>query len=289
MNGCIAIADIHGCLDELDELMELLTHDGLLSDDTTLVFLGDYLDRGPSSAETIEYLIRLRDERNCIFLRGNHDDKFLDLLNDATRIEPVNGEFETVISYSDGTLGRADIAQFLGYAEGGVSLEEAVTRTGVDCGKETHFELPGPHLQFLESLRLWWEQDRVIFCHGGIKARFASAEQALSPAYKYELLTARGEPDDFLRIPGKVQVVGHRRRQEVLITKRICMTDTGCMGGGSLTALAIPRDWSSVSDFTVRQVPARRNWHNEAWNEIEPLVPDEYIPITRGWGRRVGR
>ncbi len=70
-----AVGDIHGEVSLARQLIAMLP----LRDDDTLVFLGDYLDYGEDSAATITFLSHLgQSRRNCVFLRGNHDDAWLD-------------------------------------------------------------------------------------------------------------------------------------------------------------------------------------------------------------------
>ena len=71
----VAVGDIHGCVDELSVMLEAISP----ASADTIVFLGDYVDRGPSSRDVIDRLIRLRDSGRCrtVFLRGNHEDMFL--------------------------------------------------------------------------------------------------------------------------------------------------------------------------------------------------------------------
>lgn len=62
----IAIGDIHGDIAKLNSLLDKLN----LTKDDTVVFLGDYIDRGENSKEVIERLLRLSKETNCIFFNG---------------------------------------------------------------------------------------------------------------------------------------------------------------------------------------------------------------------------
>ena len=78
----IAIGDIHGCARTLDALLQTLAP----KSDETLLFVGDYIDRGPDSKGVIDRLIRLKKEHPCIFLRGNHEDLLLRYLD--------HGEFD---------------------------------------------------------------------------------------------------------------------------------------------------------------------------------------------------
>jgi serine/threonine protein phosphatase 1 len=73
-----AIGDIHGNITKLKMLISSIEGRG---DITKLIFLGDYIDRGDYSAETISFLIELSKKYDCTFLRGNHDDVFCFLLD----------------------------------------------------------------------------------------------------------------------------------------------------------------------------------------------------------------
>jgi serine/threonine protein phosphatase 1 len=68
-----AVGDLHGEVTLLRKMLALLP----LRDEDTLVFLGDYLDRGEDSAATIAVLRDLGRKRSCVFLRGNHEDAWL--------------------------------------------------------------------------------------------------------------------------------------------------------------------------------------------------------------------
>ena len=72
MEKIFAIGDIHGTADKLRALMEKIPID--YSSDI-LVFIGDYIDRGPSSFEVVDYLVELKKEYpDIVFLKGNHED-----------------------------------------------------------------------------------------------------------------------------------------------------------------------------------------------------------------------
>lgn len=78
MNEQIAfISDVHGMLDHLKT--KLKRTEGL-AQVSHYVFLGDYINRGPDSKRTIEYLISFSKTNSCTFLRGNHENYFLDAL-----------------------------------------------------------------------------------------------------------------------------------------------------------------------------------------------------------------
>jgi serine/threonine protein phosphatase 1 len=74
MGKIYCIGDIHGELAKLNTLLDKLD----IQSTDTIVFLGDYVDRGPDSYGVIERLIKLREECSCIFLCGNHDQMFFE-------------------------------------------------------------------------------------------------------------------------------------------------------------------------------------------------------------------
>ena len=105
----IAIGDIHGRFDKLQELLALLPSEG------ELVFLGDYVDRGPQSAEVVA-LLR---ETAHICLLGNHEELMIDaILHGQTYLWHMNGGLATIKSYEktygeDATLMLRDDAEWM--------------------------------------------------------------------------------------------------------------------------------------------------------------------------------
>ena len=81
-----AIGDVHGCAMELEALLShLAKHEGLTSSDL-VVFLGDYIDRGPDSKMVIDVLLEFhKTHANTRFLKGNHEDMMLQCLETDDR------------------------------------------------------------------------------------------------------------------------------------------------------------------------------------------------------------
>src|SRR2546425_2927028 len=71
-DGIAVVGDIHGRLDRLDRVLSRLP------EERALVFLGDYVDRGPESRGVIERLVGLERRRRCVLLCGNHQEMVLD-------------------------------------------------------------------------------------------------------------------------------------------------------------------------------------------------------------------
>ncbi|MGH7806272.1 MAG: metallophosphoesterase family protein, partial [Candidatus Binatia bacterium] len=78
MGRLFAIGDIHGCREELDVLLDAM---GPAAGDK-LVFVGDYVDRGPDSQGVVSRLLSLAEKSGaeCVFLKGNHEDMALGFL-----------------------------------------------------------------------------------------------------------------------------------------------------------------------------------------------------------------
>jgi serine/threonine protein phosphatase 1 len=141
MPRLFAIGDLHGCVDELNVLLDHLAP----AADDTLVFLGDYIDRGPTPKGVIDRLLRLRREGTpCIFLKGNHEDMFLDFLG-------LGGSYGEAFLYNGGA------ATLRSYGlEGGE-------------GPEVARRMPEEHIAFLRALETYHRAGDFLFVHAGIR------------------------------------------------------------------------------------------------------------------------
>lgn len=219
----IAVGDVHGCVDELSTMLDEIAP----ASDDTIVFLGDYVDRGPSSRDVIERLIALRASATCrpVFLRGNHEDMFLAFLGEQGRHGDVflfNGGRMTLASYGLAPYMRGDDA-----------------RT----------KLPEPHLAFLRGLELYHLAEPFLFVHAGISPLRSLEDQRVE-----DLLWIR---EEFIRnrhrIPHTV-VFGHTPQREVFwhLPFKIGL-DTGCVYGNKLSAL----DFTSGTLLQVERASRR--------------------------------
>lgn len=114
MDRLIAIGDIHGCLHTLKELLKSVDYS---SQTDTLVFVGDYIDRGANSCETVAFLRKLQQQvgkDNCICLRGNHEQMAIDAFTSGDNsLWFYNGGYSTVCSYDrNGVDIESDIGWF---------------------------------------------------------------------------------------------------------------------------------------------------------------------------------
>lgn len=96
MNKIAVVGDIHGCYDELLELMEKIQ----LSNHHLkhIVFVGDYIDRGPKSMQVFDYVRKIS---NAVLLKGNHEDMMAtELVDDKYAYWAENGGHQTKTSYN---------------------------------------------------------------------------------------------------------------------------------------------------------------------------------------------
>lgn len=188
------IGDIHGCLEPLMKLMDQVK----LTQEDRLIFIGDYIDRGPDPKGVIDYLLTLKG--NMTFLKGNHEQMFLDYLDGKDKLLfLMNGGNATLRSY------------------GGPS------------------NVPEAHLKFLKGLRLYEETDEYLFVHAGLRPGIPLEQQ--NPE---DLLWIRGEFIYSPKRYPKTIVFGHTPMEEVLMLPDRIGIDTGCVYGGKLTCLVLP-------------------------------------------------
>jgi serine/threonine protein phosphatase 1 len=162
----IAIGDVHGNLAALTDLLGQLRDQVSVGD--VVVFLGDYIDRGPDSRGCIEAILEFKGDSpaEVVCLRGNHEDWLLRTRRDYSRHSWLLGmeALETVRSYS---------------AEAEQALRDAIGRAGLrlylgrcDLPYDAFFNaIPPDHLAFFDQLTLAFENDECICTHAGLDAR----------------------------------------------------------------------------------------------------------------------
>jgi serine/threonine protein phosphatase 1 len=191
-----AIGDIHGRADLLDAMLELIQTDDARRPraQTALVFLGDYIDRGPHSKEVIDRLTSgLPPQFRPLFLKGNHEDFLLTFLRDpySGLIWLRNGGDSTLLSYG--------VAPAL--VNEAFSLDPFILK---QTALRLQERLPREHRAFFETLKLFTRFQDYFFVHAGVKPGVALDRQA-----EDDLLWIR---DEFLNSPsdfGAVVVHGH--------------------------------------------------------------------------------
>ena len=214
-----AIGDIHGCSDLLDRLTASIgAEETGVAVQTRLVFLGDYLDRGPDSRGVMDRLIALRETRpNTVFLKGNHEAVFLDFLDapDETEDWLHWGGAETLESYG---------------------VVRPWSRPVAELGHEMRERLPESHLSFLRELATFYEAGDYFFVHAGVKPGVPLDKQD-----ERDLLWIRGEFHNAAAgaRPSKVVVHGHQPIKAPLDNGWRIDVDTGACFSGKLTAVVL--------------------------------------------------
>ena len=155
-----AIGDIHGHLDLLHHVHDLIAIDMASHGQGTIVHVGDLVDRGPASADVVDYLRAgiLRGE-DWVVLKGNHDRMFTLFLQDArAQDEGLNPKY----TWLHPKLGGSTTLASYGVAD-------AADRPVDDVHTEALAAVPPSHRNFLISRPTWFQTADAIFVHAGIR------------------------------------------------------------------------------------------------------------------------
>jgi serine/threonine protein phosphatase 1 len=219
-----AIGDIHGRLDLLDQLLDLIRSDRSERPEAPLIliFLGDYIDRGPESKGVVDRLLEGFPEADAsVFLKGNHEDLLLSFIRDRVPSHGWlrNGGDAALASYGVdlATISRA----YMGSPE---DLAEAA--------EEFRSLLPASHLEFYENLKLSCRFGDYFFVHAGV-----NPDAPLDRQDEEDLIWIREPFLSSKRDFGAVVVHGHTpTRFPQDLGNRIAL-DTYAVRTGKLTAI----------------------------------------------------
>lgn len=216
-----AVGDIHGRVDLLRELLEMVKEDMATRPklQNTIVFLGDYIDRGPDSAAVIDYLSEFSvSDVECILLMGNHEKYMIDLVTGTVPIDLWlrNGGIATLKSY-------------------GIELNtpENFNDIGV-LQSEMKKKVPEHHWDFLNNLRTSWQLDGIFFAHAGI-----NPTRPLRQQNDQDLIWIREKFLNSERDHGALIVHGHTPHQEPEFLRNRINVDTLAWQSNHLTTVAL--------------------------------------------------
>ncbi len=199
MKRTLAIGDIHGCLAALEHLWRAVDP----QPQDRIIFLGDYVDRGPDSKGVIEFILNLPPDLDVTCLIGNHEEKFL-LAN----------------------INKGELAHWLDDWGGGDTL--------ASYGASGFKDVPATHWEFLRKALPYVETDSHIFVHANLEADVPLALQQ-----SFTLLHKKfGKPKPHQS--GKTMVCGHTALKAphlpINLGHAVCI-DTDPGRGGWLTCL----------------------------------------------------
>jgi protein phosphatase len=249
------IGDIHGCYDELVQLLDRLGYQTAVSQNgerrivvtppagRRAVFLGDLIDRGPNTPDVLRLVMGMVEQGTALCVPGNHEAKLLRKLR-GKDVQLTHGLAQTIEQLDRETPEfREAVAKFI----------DALI---------SHFVL---------------DEGKLVVAHGGMKAEYAG--RASGRVREFALYgDTTGEIDEFglpVRLNwaadyrGRAMVVyGHTPVREAEWLNNTIDIDTGCVFGGSLTALRYPeRELVSVAAAHTYYEPARPF-----------LAPEEHAP-----------
>lgn len=204
--------DLHGMLSSLEALYGQLRE--MIRKDDTLLFLGDYIDRGGHSYGAVEFLIGLSRLHPTVFLKGNHEFMLLAYLSglDTDGIYFRNGGERTIESY------RRAFGSF---------------------------SIPSRHMEFFQSLVLYHETDNFIAVHAGLNPKITtmglqSEEDMLWIREDFYQSDKRWPKTIIFGHTPAVHFTGAMSRPYFDEKHNIIGLDTGAVYGGRLTCLRWP-------------------------------------------------
>lgn len=219
-----AIGDIHGRCDLLRELHTAIDADSSgIGHRRTIIYLGDYVDRGLESRQVVDLLLAPPDDgARRIFLLGNHEAMFLAFLRSTRGASAwlTNGGNTTLHSY-----GVKPPAASAGPA-------------GLEAARQALIErLSGEHLAFYENLQLCHELGDYFFVHAGVRPGMPLNQQV-----REDMIWIRNEFLNYREDFSKIIVHGHSIRVKVEERPNRIGIDTGAYMSGKLTALVLEGD-----------------------------------------------
>ena len=221
------IGDIHGRLDLLREVHRRIDADKALRGGGAVleIYVGDYIDRGPSSAGVVTELLERAARVETIFLRGNHEQMLLDLLSGYDSLEDwlhVGGT-ATLLSYG---VAPSFFTRLVSPAAILRRLEAA---------------LPDGHRRFYKETQLYARLGPYLAVHAGVRPGLPLEAQSA-----IDLLSIRGE---FLRYTGDhgfIVVHGHTPAMAPELCPNRINIDTGAFATNRLTSLRIDADGAHI-------------------------------------------
>ena len=256
------VGDIHGRCAQLLNLLDMLPRD---PQSDTLVFLGDLIDRGADAPGCVDHILKLTRENpeRVICLRGNHEQMLMDFLEGHSFIwlTPVTGGERTFEQYT-GLPVRARTEAELD--EMRLVFEQS---------------LPREHLEFMQSLPLYYEDEHAIYVHAGLDdGKHPSESSPTSLLWMRDMdfyKNYRGKPCVFGHTPTPLLPLrGRLGRHGIYISHSAVGLDTGYNHQSPLSCLSLP-------DFNLYQTFADGR---EETYQITSFIPETLREMQRRAG-----
>ncbi len=217
-----AIGDVHGCIDQLQELEAAIAADAVdIEGEKWLVTVGDYVDRGPASRAVIEHVMGAAPAGFKRFaLLGNHEQMMLDFFDNpaAHAYWLEEGGSQTLASY-------------------GIELDYPPLRAQEPVRQLIAKRFPPAHRAFLETLPVYLSLPGWLFVHAGIRPGLP-----LSAQTDEDLIWIR-KPFLTSQLTGGLRVVhGHTPGADIVVTPHRIDVDTHCFETGKLSAVRVTPD-----------------------------------------------
>jgi serine/threonine protein phosphatase 1 len=217
----LVIGDVHGCIKTLRGLLESIC---TISNNDTLIFIGDLIDKGPDSKAVLDYILELKSNNyNVVYIRGNHEQMFINALDHSIAMKEWfrNGGQNTLDSFDAYHPGFID----------------------------------DKYIDLILSSQFYYQNENYIFAHAGLNFNI---ENPLSD--KTKMLSSRSDFCDTEKIGLRKLVVGHTpvtlEKIKFLLSKDLIRVDGGCVyhkqvqGLGYLVAL----DTESLDLFHLQNI-----------------------------------
>lgn len=216
----IVVSDVHGEYEKTKKLLGILTNNKILTEDKWVVFLGDYVDIGNKTKETLDLLIGFgKYHKNTVFLAGNHDINLIKALN--------------LVSTNHNDFYHKRIKE---------RNRTTLNSYNAKNGEELYKNMPDSHKNFLMEMEWVVEHPNYVFIHCGFDP-FDSYQNQINILNKkdYNIFKPKWMYDNSLGYASypinKYIISGHMNVREPVYNGNKIVIDTGAGYGGVLTAL----------------------------------------------------
>jgi serine/threonine protein phosphatase 1 len=239
-----AIGDIHGHFGLLQGIHGLIADDMAATGPAPIVHIGDLVDRGPNSAEVVEYLrAGIAGGANWTVLKGNHDRMFSGYL---TALDYHDTGLRSGLSYLHPRIGGGETLASYG-------VKNASDRPLAPVWDEAVAAVPMAHRDFLQNLPSQYLRGDVLFAHAGIRPGVALDVQT-----EDDLIWIRHDFLDDTRDHGPLIVHGHTAIDAPTHYRNRVNIDSSAAYGGPLSAIVVEvrEVWQITPQGRVRLTPA---------------------------------